>query len=209
MPAPATSSRCRAASSCCTRTGTTSGARPGAMVAEADVAMVTSFCPDGIEATGLVLDAPRAVRVFYDLDTPVTLSRLDRGESLSYVGPRGLHDFDLVLSYTGGAALDRLRAETRRAPGRAALRACRPGDPPADGGTARFRCRPFLSRHLCGRPSGGARGAVRRAGAAATRSTLPHRRRPVSGRTFLGRRTSSSSATCRRTTTRPSSRPAA
>ena len=80
------------------------------MVAEADVAMVTSFCPDGIEATGLVLDAPRAVRVFYDLDTPVTLSRLDRGESLSYVGPRGLRDFDLVLSYTGGAALDRLRA---------------------------------------------------------------------------------------------------
>ena len=80
------------------------------MVAEADAAMVTSFCPDGIEATGLVLDAPRAVRVFYDLDTPVTLSRLDRGESLSYVGPRGLRDFDLVLSYTGGAALDRLRA---------------------------------------------------------------------------------------------------
>jgi spore maturation protein CgeB len=80
------------------------------MVSEADVAMVTSFCPDGIEATGLVLDAPRAVRVFYDLDTPVTLSRLDRGESLSYVGPRGLRDFDLVLSYTGGAALDRLSA---------------------------------------------------------------------------------------------------
>jgi spore maturation protein CgeB len=80
------------------------------MVAEADVALVTSFCPDGIEATGLVLDAPRAVRVFYDLDTPVTLSRLARGESLSYVGPRGLRDFDLVLSYTGGAALDRLRA---------------------------------------------------------------------------------------------------
>ena len=84
--------------------------KAGRMVAEADVAMVTSFCPDGIEATALVLDAPRAVRVFYDLDTPVTLSRLDRGESLSYVGPRGLRDFDLVLSYTGGAALDRLSA---------------------------------------------------------------------------------------------------
>jgi spore maturation protein CgeB len=84
--------------------------KAGRMVAEADVAMVTSFCPDGIEATALVLDAPRAVRVFYDLDTPVTLSRLDRGESLSYVGRRGLRDFDLVLSYTGGAALDRLRA---------------------------------------------------------------------------------------------------
>jgi spore maturation protein CgeB len=79
--------------------------------ATADVAMVTSFCPDGLEATDLVLAAPRALRVFYDLDTPVTLSRLDRGESLTYIGPRGLRDFDLVLSYTGGAALDRLHAK--------------------------------------------------------------------------------------------------
>ena len=78
-------------------------------VAEADAAMVTSFCPDGLEATDLVLSAGRPLRAFYDLDTPVTLARLDRGESLSYVGPRGLRDFDLVLSYTGGAALDRLR----------------------------------------------------------------------------------------------------
>ncbi|HEX8166998.1 MAG TPA: glycosyltransferase [Beijerinckiaceae bacterium] len=78
-------------------------------VAEADAAMVTSFCPDGLEATDLVLSAGRPLKIFYDLDTPVTLSRLDRGESLSYVGPRGLRDFDLVLSYTGGAALDRLR----------------------------------------------------------------------------------------------------
>jgi spore maturation protein CgeB len=79
-------------------------------VAEAEVAMVTSFCPDGLEATELVLGAPRALRVFYDLDTPVTLNRLDRGDSLTYVSPRGLRDFDLVLSYTGGAALDRLRS---------------------------------------------------------------------------------------------------
>jgi spore maturation protein CgeB len=76
---------------------------------DADVAMVTSYCPDGISATELLLDAPRALRVFYDLDTPVTLSRLSRGETTSYIGPRGLRDFDLVLSYTGGAALDRLR----------------------------------------------------------------------------------------------------
>jgi spore maturation protein CgeB len=80
------------------------------MAAEADVAMVTSFCPDGLDATDLVLAARRPVRVFYDLDTPVTLALLERGESLSYVGPRGLRDFDLVLSYTGGAALEHLRA---------------------------------------------------------------------------------------------------
>jgi spore maturation protein CgeB len=78
---------------------------------DADVALVTSYCPHGIEASELVLAAARAVRVFYDLDTPVTLSRLSRGETTTYIGPRGLADFDLVLSYTGGAALDRLAAD--------------------------------------------------------------------------------------------------
>jgi spore maturation protein CgeB len=78
-------------------------------VADSDVAMVTSYCPDGIAATELVLAGPRAQRVFYDLDTPVTLSHLSQGESVGYIGPHGLAGFDLVLSYTGGAALDGLR----------------------------------------------------------------------------------------------------
>jgi spore maturation protein CgeB len=82
--------------------------RAAAELADADVAMVTSYCPDGLAATELVLGAPRACRVFYDLDTPVTLSRIGRGEATGYVGPRGLADFDLVLSYTGGRALDEL-----------------------------------------------------------------------------------------------------
>ena len=77
-------------------------------VAESDVAMVTSYCPDGIAAAGLVLEAGAALRVFYDLDTPVTLARLVRGETVDYIGPAGLAGFDLVLSYTGGAALDAL-----------------------------------------------------------------------------------------------------
>jgi Uncharacterized protein conserved in bacteria len=79
-------------------------------LADADVAMVTSYCPDGIAATELLTGAPRAKRVFYDLDTPITLSRLEAGESTTYIGPRGLRDFDLVLSYTGGGALERLRS---------------------------------------------------------------------------------------------------
>jgi spore maturation protein CgeB len=80
-------------------------------VADADVAMVTSYCPDGLAATDLVLEAGRAARVFYDLDTPVTFSRLQANEPLSYIGPRGLRDFDLVLSYTGGLALERLQRD--------------------------------------------------------------------------------------------------
>ena len=84
--------------------------RAGRDLRDADAAMVTSFCPDGTAATDLVLDARRAVRCFYDLDTPVTLSHLQAGRELSYIGPRGLGEFDLVLSYTGGAALDALRS---------------------------------------------------------------------------------------------------
>ncbi len=80
-----------------------------AELADADVALVTSYCPDGVAATAEVADAPLALRVFYDLDTPVTLERLRVGGTVPYIGPRGLAGFDLVLSYTGGAALTALR----------------------------------------------------------------------------------------------------
>jgi spore maturation protein CgeB len=79
-------------------------------LADADVAMVTSYCPDGIQASELVLDS-RPMKVFYDLDTPVTLEQLDAGRSVAYIGPRRLCDFDLVLSFTGGRAL--LELESR------------------------------------------------------------------------------------------------
>ena len=77
---------------------------------DADVAMVTSYCPDGVPASRMMLDSPVPLRVFYDLDTPVTLARLQAGETVDYLGPAGLADFDLALSYTGGAALDELQS---------------------------------------------------------------------------------------------------
>ena len=77
-------------------------------LAEADVGMVTSYCPDAPAATALVQDAA-AASCFYDLDTPVTLARLAAGLPVDYVGSDGLAGFDLVLSYTGGPALDALR----------------------------------------------------------------------------------------------------
>jgi spore maturation protein CgeB len=80
-------------------------------VADSDAAMVTSYCPDGIAATDLVLSSARGLTLFYDLDTPVTLSRLQRGEQLGYIGEQGLAGFDLVLSYTGGTALDALQSQ--------------------------------------------------------------------------------------------------
>lgn len=78
-------------------------------LADADVSMVTSYCPDALPAAELATTTAVPLRTFYDMDTPVTLSRLDSGESVPYVGPRGFRDYDLVLSYTGGKALDELR----------------------------------------------------------------------------------------------------
>ena len=88
-------------------------ARAARAVAECDVAVVTSYCPDAAAASALVTAAAaRAggpLAAFYDLDTPVTLARLAAGEAVDYVPPGGLADFGLVLSYTGGPALALLR----------------------------------------------------------------------------------------------------
>lgn len=75
---------------------------------DADAAVVTSYCPDALSATDLVTSS-RSLKVFYDLDSPVTLARLSEGAQVDYVGARGLRDFDLVFSYTGGAAIEELR----------------------------------------------------------------------------------------------------
>lgn len=110
--------------------------RPAARreLAGADVAMVTSYCPDAIAATELALSSPAPVKAFYDLDTPVTLSRLAAGAHVPYVPERGLGDFDLVLSYTGGRALLELRGrlgarEVRPLYGHVDPRAHRPATP--------------------------------------------------------------------------------
>ena len=85
--------------------------RARAELRDADAAIVTSYCADGREAAALVMEAARPLRVFYDLDTPVTLARLAQGEPPDYLPIEGLSGFDLVLSYTGGQALTLLRRE--------------------------------------------------------------------------------------------------
>jgi spore maturation protein CgeB len=80
---------------------------------DADIGMVTSYCPDAIEAGRLLLSSRCGLKVFYDLDTPVTLKCLSAGEKVAYVGPGGFEDYDLVLSYTGGIALEELKTKLR------------------------------------------------------------------------------------------------
>lgn len=85
-------------------------ARARSEARQADVAVITSYCPDARPAAALLRgEAPGTLRVFYDLDTPVTLARLEAGEPVEYLPEGGMRDFDLVLSYTGGGSLASLR----------------------------------------------------------------------------------------------------
>ena len=75
---------------------------------EADAGIVTSYCPDALEASDALLESPTPVRCFYDLDSPVTLEHLVHGQPVAYIGPRGFRDFDCVFSYAGGPAVKEL-----------------------------------------------------------------------------------------------------
>ena len=77
-------------------------------VTGSDVAVVTSYCPDALAACALVLES-KAAKVFYDLDTAVTLQNFRAHGAVDYIPPNGLEDFDLVLSYVGGRALKELQ----------------------------------------------------------------------------------------------------
>jgi spore maturation protein CgeB len=55
-------------------------------VAEADLVIVGSFVPEGIEVGAWVQRTALGVTAFYDIDTPVTLGLLDRGQC-EYLSP--------------------------------------------------------------------------------------------------------------------------
>lgn len=74
----------------------------------ADLALVSSYCPQGAAVAAMVLQSNARLKAFYDLDTPVTLRAMDAGARPEYLPANGLQDFDLVLSYTGGRALAEL-----------------------------------------------------------------------------------------------------
>jgi spore maturation protein CgeB len=73
-------------------------------VAEADAVLVGSFVPDGVEVGRWAQGAARNTVAFYDIDTPVTLGKLARGEH-EYVSSAVIPGYDLYLSFTGGPTL--------------------------------------------------------------------------------------------------------
>ena len=73
-------------------------------IAEADAVVVGSYVPDGVDVAQLVQDWATGVTAFYDIDTPVTLAKLERGD-FEYLSPGVIPGFDVYLSFTGGPTL--------------------------------------------------------------------------------------------------------
>jgi spore maturation protein CgeB len=78
-------------------------------LAAADVAMVGSFCPDGVNAIDAVLDSGADVKAFYDIDTPITVSKLRLGDA-EYLRRDQVPGFDIYFSFTGGPMLHELES---------------------------------------------------------------------------------------------------
>jgi spore maturation protein CgeB len=76
----------------------------------ADLVIVGSFVPEGSEVGRWVVDHAAGITAFYDIDTPVTLAKLARGEE-EYISRDLIPRYDLYLSFTGGPTLDRLERE--------------------------------------------------------------------------------------------------
>lgn len=87
-----------------------------ARLRQADAVIIGSYVPDGVA----VIDAIEALGpkrlCFYDIDTPVTLEKLNRNDE-EYLARRQIPLFDIYFSFTGGETLDRLerRYGARRA----------------------------------------------------------------------------------------------
>lgn len=86
--------------------------RPSALreLADCDVAMLGSFFPEGIRAAEEIIAANKPVKVFYDIDTPITLNSLRAGGA-AYLKPQQIPGFDLYLSFTAGPILAQLQRE--------------------------------------------------------------------------------------------------
>jgi spore maturation protein CgeB len=76
-------------------------------VRAADLVMVGSYVPEGVAVGEWVTGVANGVTSFYDIDTPVTLARLERGDG-DYISRELIPRYDLYLSFTGGPILERI-----------------------------------------------------------------------------------------------------
>lgn len=76
-------------------------------VQRADVVIVGSYVPEGVAVGTWVTQTATGVTAFYDIDTPVTLAKLRRGD-YEYLSPALMPRYTLYLSFTGGPILRQL-----------------------------------------------------------------------------------------------------
>jgi spore maturation protein CgeB len=77
------------------------------VIAAADAVIVGSYVPEGVAVGRWVQETARSVVAFYDIDTPVTLAKLERGD-YEYLSPQLIPNYDVYFSFTGGPTLDLL-----------------------------------------------------------------------------------------------------
>ena len=81
-----------------------------ARVRDADVVVVGSYVPEGVAVGEWAVRTAQGPVAFYDIDTPVTLARLARGDH-EYLTPALVARYALYLSFSGGPTLRRLERE--------------------------------------------------------------------------------------------------
>ena len=86
-------------------------ARFGSLIQRADAIVIGSFVRDGVTLAEKLCGG-KSVTAFYDIDTPVTMANLAKGEC-KYLAPEVMPDFDLYLSFTGGLFLKRMEKRYR------------------------------------------------------------------------------------------------
>lgn len=79
--------------------------RYAAEIWKADLVIVGSYVPDGVEIGKWVISTARGLKAFYDIDTPVTLNKL-KSHDYEYIHPDLISRYDLYLSFSGGRVLD-------------------------------------------------------------------------------------------------------
>jgi spore maturation protein CgeB len=84
--------------------------RFGADVRDADVVIVGSYVPQGVEVGQWVMQTAGGLTAFYDIDTPVTLAKLARGD-YEYLSPQLIPRYNLYLSFTGGPTLQHIERD--------------------------------------------------------------------------------------------------
>ncbi len=81
-----------------------------AIIADADLVIIGSYVSDARLLTPRIRALRPSCFAFYDIDTPVTLAKLDKGD-FEYLHPSMIPEFDIYWSFTGGPILARLEQE--------------------------------------------------------------------------------------------------